>query len=48
LPDGAERQVCAELADKDAGYMALLEAELGLLAIPRTERPPLPHCFHSP
>ena len=32
LPDGAERQVCAELADKEDGHMALLEAELGLLA----------------
>jgi rubrerythrin len=32
LPDGAERQVCAELADREEGHMALLEAELGLLA----------------
>jgi rubrerythrin len=32
LPDGAERRVCAELADKEDGHMALLEAELGLLA----------------
>jgi rubrerythrin len=32
LPDGAERKVCAELAEKDAGHVALLESELGLLA----------------
>lgn len=32
LPDGAERQVCADLAQKDEGHVALLEAELGLLA----------------
>jgi len=32
LPDSAERQVCAELAEKDEGHMALLEAELGMLA----------------
>lgn len=32
LPDSAERKVCAELAEKDAGHVALLEAELGLLA----------------
>jgi rubrerythrin len=32
LPDSAERKVCAELADKDEAHVALLEAELGLLA----------------
>ena len=32
LPEGTERKVCAELADKDEGHVALLESELGLLA----------------
>jgi hypothetical protein len=32
VPEGAERQVCAELAEKDAEHVALLEAELGLIA----------------
>ena len=32
LPEGAERAVCAELAEKDADHAAMLEAELGLLA----------------
>jgi rubrerythrin len=32
LPDGAERKVCADLAEKDEGHMAMLEAELGMLA----------------
>jgi hypothetical protein len=32
LPEGTERKVCAELADKDEGQVALLESELGLLA----------------
>jgi rubrerythrin len=32
LPEGAERKVCAELAEKNADHAALLESELGLLA----------------
>jgi rubrerythrin len=31
LPEGAERKVCAELAEKNEAHVALLEAELGLL-----------------
>ena len=32
LPEGPERKVCAELAEKGDGHMALLAAELGLMA----------------
>jgi len=32
LPDGNEREICTGLAEKDEGHVALLEAELGLLA----------------
>ena len=32
LPEGTERKVCAEPAEKDEGQVALLESELGLLA----------------
>lgn len=32
LPEGTERKVCAELAEKDEGHVALLESELDLLA----------------
>jgi rubrerythrin len=31
LPEGTERKVCRELAEKDEGHVALLEAELELL-----------------